>query len=429
MSGLFHFAFENALCFMKRILLLISIFLILICNGCSSGQDAIRYAPSVEASSPVATVSVLPSAVPATPVPTAEPTPVPTPSPSPSPDPLAAVRARIADMAAEEKLGQLVMFGFSGTGSVSSEFATLLQDYKIGNVILYGANIDREQSDGGFSLCKKLTGKLQSLNTTDIPLMISIDVEGGNVTRFHWPFTLSSAASLGKKNNYDTAFTQFKKIGERLCACGISLDLAPVMDTAKSPSDTFLGTRIISSDASIAANIGSACIAGLHEGGCLSLVKHFPGHGATKSDSHETTPVIRKTLEALRSYELIPFEAAITAGADAVMVGHLSYPEIDPEHIASQSPILIQNLLRDEMGFSGIVVSDDFRMDGLRKQSSLSDAAVQFILAGGDIILCGPNHDYQREILQGLYDAYHAGILSEKRIEESLIRILRAKGL
>ena len=208
---------------------------------------------------------------------------------------------------------------------------------------------------------------------------------------------------------------------------GINTDLAPVLDVAKSPSKTFLGKRIISSDEQVVARIGCACVEGLQIGGCLSIVKHFPGHGATAADSHNTTPVVKKTLEELEGYELYPFRQAVSAGVDGVMVAHISYPEIDPNYIASQSEILISDLLRGDMGFEGIVMSDDFRMDGLRSKTNLEQAAVRFILAGGDLILCGANHTYQRSILKGLTDAVASGTISEERLNESVIRLLTAK--
>lgn len=348
-------------------------------------------------------------------------------TPAPTPAPTSRNEGLIANMTIEEKIGQLVMFGFNGTGSVPTDFKTIMHTYEIGNVILYGFNIDRDQSDGGFSRCKRLTGSLRSVNAGNIPLMIAIDVEGGNVIRFKWDRNLLSAAELGKRNDVSTAVKQFERIGTGLLSAGIDMDLAPVMDIAEEPGKTFLQSRIISSSPSVASDIGAACIEGLHNSGCLSLIKHFPGHGATDSDSHKTTPVIKKTLEQLERYELVPFAAAVKAGADGVMVGHLSYPKIDPEHIASQSYFFITELLREQLGFEGIVMSDDFRMEGLNKKYPLKEAAVNFILAGGDIILCGPNYAYQKEIMEGLHTAYKTGALTEERIDESLMRILAAK--
>lgn len=369
---------------------------------------------------------------PITAVPTQQPTNTPTPTPipteTPSPTPLsedALLMQYIAGMTTTEKIGQLCMFGFSGTEQVSSRFASILATYKVGNVILYGQNISRTNSDGGFAQCRGLTKSLQAANTSDIPLLISTDVEGGNVTRFHWGTSLYSARTLGSKDDETIASDQFAYIASNLVDVGITVDLAPVLDIAKSPTDSFLGKRILSSDADVASRIGVACIEGLHAGGCLSIVKHFPGHGATNTDSHDTTPIIDRSLDSLSAYELIPFEAGLKV-ADGVMVGHLLYPQIDDD-VASMSDVFITTLLRETYGFDGIVMSDDFRMAGLRSRYKLSDAAVQFILAGGDLILCGANHSYQEQILAGLTAAAENGTLTQARLDESVFRILRAK--
>ena len=369
-----------------------------------------------------------------TPTPSPEPTPEPTPTPSPEPTPTAApasqeelLLAYVQRMSTEEKIGQLLMFGFSGTGGVSSAFLEIMHTYHIGNVILYGPNIVRANSDGGFSQCAALTADLNRNNDSGIPLLISTDVEGGNVTRFKWPNWPTHAATLGASGDTERAREQFAYIANGLVSVGINTDLAPVMDVARNPSETFLGKRIISADADVAADIGAACIEGLHESGCLAIVKHFPGHGATTEDTHATTPVVEKTLDELSYYELVPFAAAVNAGADGVMVAHISYPNIDPDNIASMSSVLITDVLRGQLGFTGVVMSDDFRMAGLRSRYTHERAAVQFILSGGDLILCGANHDYQRSILAGLYAAVADGTITEERLNQSVVRILTAK--
>ncbi len=413
-------------------LFLIVIFLF----GCAVEPDApiAVLSPAPETQAPEKETAIPETPIPVTPAPTEAPTEVPTPTPAPTeaptPTPTLSPEQRlyayIDGMSTEEKIGQLCMFGFSGTKEISSEFKKILRDYRIGNVILYGQNMSRTNSDGGFAQCRKLADSVCSANIGDIPLLISTDVEGGSVKRFEWKPSLLSARSLGQKKNEKTAHDQFRRIAEGLNKAGINVDLAPCLDIAKDPDATFLKKRIISSDRDVAARIGLACIEGLHEGGCLSIVKHFPGHGATNADSHESTPVVKKTLDALNDYELYPFAEALGA-ADGVMVAHISYPKIDPEHIASQSHVFITEILREEFGFNGIIMSDDYRMAGLRKQISPKNGAVQFILAGGDLILCGANHTYQKQILDGLYEAVRNGTIDEQRLNESVYRILSAK--
>ena len=407
---------------MKRWLFGIIAAALLLC-GCRAEQSAV---PPLTPE-PIIVIATAPPDVSAVPVATPPGTAAPvTESPLPSDVPeYDLLRERISRMTLQEKIGQICMFGFSGTKAVSSTFSKMLQEDCIGNVILYGQNINRDKSDGGFSDCRKLTDSIRAAMGTDIPPLISIDVEGGTVTRFHWSKSLDSARTLGKKNDTDRARAQFARIGEGLREAGVNMDLAPVLDITDNASH-FLGTRVISSDPEITATIGIACIEGLHDANVLSFVKHFPGHGAIDTDSHDKTPVSRKSLDSLRGYDLIPFEVGLRE-ADGVLVGHLLFSAVDDAHIASQSFRFITELLRWEYGFDGIVMSDDFRMEGLRKQTSLGEGAVQFLLAGGDLILCGANHDYQREILNGLWDAVSTGRLTETRLDESVYRILAAK--
>ncbi|MBQ1770739.1 MAG: hypothetical protein II000_02180 [Clostridia bacterium] len=333
----------------------------------------------------------------------------------------------IAGMSIQDKLGQLVMFGFQGTSTVSKDFKNILSKYHVGNVVLYGTNIFKSDDSGGFDTARRLTGRLEKANETGIPLLISIDIEGGVVLRFRWHNAPNSARTLGKKNDYDLAYSQFLRVGQKLRDVGINMNLAPVLDISENAMKTVLRSRIISGDPEVAANIGNAVISALRDAGCLSTAKHFPGHGGTTQDSHATTPIIRKSLKEMKEYDLIPFQAAVDNGVDTVLVAHISYPKIDDQNIASLSEFFITQLLREEMGHTGLIMSDDFRMAGVTSQHTVGDAAVQFILAGGDIILCGPRHDLQQKIMEGLTNATESGALTEARLDESVFRILSKK--
>ena len=376
-----------------------------------------------------AAVFVTPEPMPtpnATALPSAEPTPEPTPTPAPPPTVDELIDAYIAGMSTEAKLGQLVMFGFGGKRGVDKEFTTIADEYLIGNIIFYGNNVDREDGSGGFDTMAGLVRLLNENEPAGIPRLYSIDIEGGSVHRFIWQRELYSARALGGLTP-EAAYTQFEYVGESLREIGINLDLAPVLDIAPRPMDTFLGSRIISADAEKAAEIGSAIIEGLHAGNCLATAKHFPGHGGTNDDSHQVTPVVYSSEERLRSYDLLPFAAGVEAGVDCVLVAHISYPALDENDIASMSPVIIEGLLRGELGFDGVVISDDFRMQGLTNRYPAEDAAVRFILAGGDIILCGATYSVQRQIMESLKNAAEDGTLSAERIDLSVHRVLYAK--
>lgn len=366
--------------------------------------------------------------------PESTPTPVPTDTPEPTATPEMApetaedwVERYMVLMSTQEKLGQMMMFGFTGTADVQNPFRDIWSNTAAGNVILYGTNIKSTNNDGGFAQTKALTEQIANRLSTSIPPLVSIDVEGGSVVRFRWSPQPVSARSLGRRRDADYATQQFQTIGTKLMGSGINLDLAPVLDVSEDPMNTFLETRIISEDASITAAIGSAVIDGLHAGGCLSCAKHFPGHGGTTEDSHAITPTVDKTLDELKSYDLVPFVSAIASGVDAIMVAHVLYPALDSTDIASMSKPIITDLLRGEMGFDGLIISDDFRMGGLTTRYDVGDAAVRFILAGGDIIMCGAESDKQQAIADALNAAAADGRLTQERIDETVKRILLKK--
>jgi len=254
-----------------------------------------------------------------------------------------------------------------------------------------------------------------------------LNVPFGTVFRFTWTPKTLSAKDLGEKNDPELTKEQFRRIGQALIETGINVDLAPVLDVAKQPMDTFLTSRIYSADEGITGSMGAAAIEGLHEGGCLSTLKHFPGHGGTNDDSHKGTPVVKRSREQLESYDLVPFRQGVEAGADLVLVAHIRYPALDAEHIATLSPAIMTDLLREDMGFTGIIMSDDFRMKGITEEESLENAAVDFLLAGGDLILCGSVKSSQETIMRALRAAYDDGRLTEARINESVFRILKKK--
>ena len=406
----------------KKILLVLFVLALL----CGVALGVFFALPGISPREPEAAIT---SSTPLT-TPAPQPTDTPEPAATPELEPVTAqewVERYMAAMSTEEKLGQLVMFGFTGTSDVTATFRDLWGSYGVGNAVLYGTNIKSGNSDGGFGLCADLTEMIAERVGTTIPPLIGIDVEGGSVVRFRWDPQPVSARSLGRRRDADYAFEQFQTIGEKLVAAGINIDLAPVLDVSLNPMDTFLETRIISEDASITAAIGSSVIDGLQAGGCLSAAKHFPGHGGTIEDSHAVTPSVNKTLEELSAYDLVPFVSAVSSGVDAIMIAHVLYPALDKTDIASMSAPVITGLLRGQMGFDGLVISDDFRMEGLILRYEIGDAAVRFLLAGGDIVMCGAESDKQQAIMEALRTAAADGRLTPERIDESVRRILLKK--
>lgn len=331
------------------------------------------------------------------------------------------LREKISALSDKELVGQLVMAGFDGTSKPSDVFLDIMSEYKLGNVILFGWNID------SFSQTEKLIDVLNSNNAIpEIPLLIATDVEGGTVRRFNWKPALLSAKELGRLDNTQKVYSQYLRIGKALLEIGVNVDIAPVLDIAPKPNETFLGSRLFGSNPEKVSKLTNAAIRGLREAGVVSIGKHFPGHGNTSTDSHNSLPTIQRDMEQLRAYELIPFNAAIKEGVDGILVGHILYPKID-KSLTSVSSRFINELLRNEMGFDGFIMSDDMRMKALTSKLEIGEAAVQFIESGGDLVLIGKYPEKQIRVLNALYQALTSGRLSRDRLEESALRLLKIK--
>ncbi len=403
------------------------VFILLVCVlsmwSCSGGAEILVYEEPNPTPTPLVSKEPLPTQA-AAPSPTPAPTPEPTPEPTPQLLTLEdKVEYMIQTMTPDEKLGQLVMFGFNGQTMPPQGFIDNFQKYKCGGIMLYGWNVST------FSQVAKLLDNVNQLNPNpNLPLFTGIDVEGGTVSRFKWTPYVSTAKRMGQRNDPEYTYNQFRFVGEKLKETGLNVDFAPVLDIAKNPDETFLGSRIYGSNPDKVIPLTNAVINGLHDGGAMVCVgKHFPGHGSTNEDSHQRTPEVYKDIYELKDYDLIPFQAAIDNGLDAMLVAHISYPAIDPKDVASVSSVIIQDLLRNEMGFEGIVFSDDMRMRGITSKYKVEESAVKFILAGGDIILCGPHYDKQQRIMEALTEAYANGTITEERLNTSIRRILLKK--
>ncbi len=350
-------------------------------------------------------------------------TPTPLPTLTVQTPPADSLQQIVDGLSNRALIGQMAMIGFDGTTEPSAAVIQLMKDYGVGNIILFGWNIET------FEQAKALVDLLTAHNPLPkFPLLIATDVEGGLVTRFHWRPLTNSAYVLGKAGDANAVYAQYKRIGEGLRGCGITVDLAPVMDIAATLEGTFLGRdrRMFGTDAQKVGLLCAAAVRGLHDGGVLSFGKHFPGHGNTAIDSHAELPIIPTTLIDWNRFERKPFEASIKQGLDGILVGHMSYPNID-KSISSLSKVFVSELLRKDMGFGGIIMSDDLRMQAVTSQYSVGEAAVRFIEAGGDLVLIGRYQSKQESVLNALFNALQSGRLSRERCEQSVYRILKAK--
>jgi beta-N-acetylhexosaminidase len=218
--------------------------------------------------------------------------------------------------------------------------------------------------------------------------LVAIDHEGGRVLRVGAPFTaFPPMAAVGAIGDADLARQVGQAMGRELCAVGIDLDFAPVLDVHSNPANPVIGDRAFSSDPAVVAMMGIALMRGLHDSGVIACGKHFPGHGDTDTDSHLALPIVRRDRIGLEQIELVPFRAAIAAGVPLLMTAHVLYPALDPDRSATLSPIILRDLLRGELGFRGVIVSDDLEMRAISDHRNIGDAAVETLAAGADLLL------------------------------------------
>lgn len=275
---------------------------------------------------------------------------------------------------------------------------------------------------------KKLNSQIHSLGTPS-PL-IFIDEEGGTVSRIagnrKFPVPkFSNMAEIGKTKDYNKAYNTGYEIGSYLKEYGFDIDFAPVADVNTNPANPIIGARAFSSNPEIAAKMDIAFLEGLHSSNILGCLKHFPGHGDTKTDTHKGYAETQKNWNELKECEIITFKAGIDAGVKMIMTAHISTPNItENSKPATLSHYLLTEKLRKELGFKGVIITDAMEMGAIRKEYSSSEAAIQAIEAGADIILMP--YDFT-EAFDGLLNAVTQGRISERRIDESVKRILNLK--
>ena len=331
------------------------------------------------------------------------------------------IEEQLKEMSLEEKIGQMLIVSYEGT-SVTEELFSLLNQVKPGGFILFSNNFsDYEQT-------QKLITDIKS--TSEIPMFISIDQEGGRVQRIK---NLSDQEitiippmyEIGLTRDEDFAYQVGKVIGEELRVFDINMDFAPVLDIYSNPNNTVIGDRSFGTTSDIVSTMAISLASGLQDTGVISVYKHFPGHGDTLEDSHDTLPIVTKTKEELMNFELIPFIQAIENGAEAIMVGHIAVPSITKDNTpATLSKVLIQDLLKDELGFQGLVITDGLNMKSLTNLYSQEEIYINAILAGADILLMP---EFSLNTIEIIKNAVLNGEISEERIDDAVTKILTLK--
>ncbi|MDE2059713.1 MAG: beta-N-acetylhexosaminidase [candidate division NC10 bacterium] len=322
-------------------------------------------------------------------------------------------------MTLREAIGQLFIFGFEGD-KPSEALEAFVRDLAPGGLILFGRNLGSPEE------IATLTDALQVASLT--PLFFAIDQEGGKVARLQPPFTQwPSAEAVGTADSAELTNAIAASIARELMAVGINMNMAPVLDVLTNPANPVMAGRSYGSDPHMVARHGIAFFRGLADQGVVAVGKHFPGHGDTTVDSHLALPVVPHDLDRLSAAELVPFAIAINAGIPALMTAHLLIPALDPEQPATLSRSILTDLLREQMGFRGLVISDDLLMQGIADSTPPGEAGVRFLEAGGDLMLICHDEAAQRQALRAVAEAVETGRLSEARVRVSCDRIAKAK--
>ena len=323
--------------------------------------------------------------------------------------------------ALRRQIGQLLIAGFNGH-QLPVELRALAREFGLGGVILFARNIAEPEQVA--ELCHD-AARL----TPQLPLWVGVDQEGGRVARLTAPFTEWPAmATLGRSGDVGLAERFARALASELKAIGITLDFAPVLDVHTNPKNSVIGDRALGEKAAEVARLGAAIIRTLQAQGIAACGKHFPGHGDTQADSHHELPLVEHPPERLREVELVPFRAAIEAGVATIMTAHVLVPALDETRPATLSKRLVTGLLREELKYDGVILSDDLEMKAVANEYAVPSAAVLAVEAGCDgVLICSGDHDTQAAALESLVHAIEDERLRLTRVEDALARLQRAK--
>lgn len=333
-------------------------------------------------------------------------------------------------MTLEEKVGQMFMLAFAGRHLEQAH--EMLVGHFVGACYISQDNADTPQE------AWELTNALQQMAAAtqqQIPLILGVDQEGAWGVMIPHSCTGPGNMGLGAADNPEITHQMYLVIGQELTAVGYNTLLAPCVDVNSNPENVIVGARSFGEFPQKVAKNASAAVRGAHEGGVITTAKHYPGHGDTHQDSHRLLPTVDRTMAELEQIDLLPYQAAISAGVDIVMTAHILYPKIDPINPATMSKILLNDILREKLGFQGVILSDSMNMFAIRKNYAPDEAAVLAVLAGVDMIMLAEEHydhtgaylEKQRVTVNGVINAVRSGRIPMSRIDEAVSRILALK--
>jgi beta-N-acetylhexosaminidase len=329
-------------------------------------------------------------------------------------------------MTLQEQIGQLFMVGFWGT-TVSENIIDLVQRYHVGNIILFARNIQDTQQVLALTHDLQMIAKAAGHRS---PLLIAIDQENGPVQRLgpaatQFPGNMALGAIGSEQVTYDIA----QATGHELQALGINMNLAPVVDVNNNPANPVIGTRSFGENPHHVARLAAAMVQGYHTAGAITTLKHFPGHGDTAVDSHLALPTIPHTMERLEAVELVPFKHGIAAGADSVMIAHIAFPAITQQDglSATVSPAIVRGLLREQLGFDGVILSDCLEMQAITETIGVECGSILALQAGTDIVLVSHLYGRQQVSIEAVQAAVQQGELSPETVRQAAERVLSLK--
>ncbi|WP_026699675.1 beta-N-acetylhexosaminidase [Salibacterium aidingense] len=332
------------------------------------------------------------------------------------------VKAKVQSMSLEEKAAQMMYVGVQGT-SLSSGERSMIQE-EAGGIFLLGGNIESAEQ-----LRQYTADIIQADENGSIPLFLGVDEEGGSVSRI--PDTIENFppnAVIGESADEEVTKEIGRLLAEKVKAFRFNMDFAPVLDINNNPDNPVIGDRSFGDHPELVTSLGTAVMHGIAEEQVIPVVKHFPGHGDTSTDSHISLPRIDKSKQTVKSFEMAPFRKAIKEGADMVMVAHILFPQIDDQYPSSLSRPIITGLLREDLNFNGVVITDDMTMGAIAENYGMAEAAVRSVKAGSDMVMMADTRNGKfSEVQQALVQAVEQGDIEETRVDQSVERILRLK--
>lgn len=340
----------------------------------------------------------------------------------------------LSDLTLRQKIGQMLCVGWGGDGcdGVNEHARFITQELQGGAIILMRRNVP--VTDGGVDNAKLRATLAEMQVYSAVPVLFAMDQEGGRVQRLKGaPFTtFPTARAVGgtadREDSREIARLLARAIGNELRFAGIHWNFAPVADVDSNPNNPIIGDRAFSIDAVTVAQTVAKQVRGFADSGVLSCAKHFPGHGDTLQDSHFDLPILPHDLATMHTRELVPFRAAIAADVPTIMTAHILFPALDDSGLpATMSRAILTDLLRDEMGFRGVVVTDCLEMRAVADRWGTAKAALLAAKAGADMVMACHTRERQQETFDVLLGAAESGDLPIARVDEAVGRVLSAK--